>query len=795
MHLGVTTRAPLVVPLAALLLTALGCGDDGPRPVLWPRPDVEAPRAAFLDGRPWLLDLSSWAGVGCGEGEPDDARHMGDFGVGNGRVFALSGYACPINTLHTMAGPDYQQEGDFYPDTATQVFVAGAAPATVHGRMFRVRHTAILVAAESLGDLDLVTVTFAPTGSGVTEAAERALLRVAIVRNVSKATVSGVEVRTSDATSARDGRARSLVALEPADAADPSAVALGDLAPGAEQVVALAYVTALDADHEAETVAALRATTLDALLEATRDGWGAFLGRTARLESPDPRVDDLLEGMVVTIRTQQTYLGGVSPMSRYSLMWLRDTAGAVRFFLRMGLHEDARAMLDYLHLAAIMRGDIANALALDYAPDPPPAEPDWASMPPMEGRTSAEGPSHLPLMASWYHQATGDSSLAEAQYELLKRAVLAQSVDGDGLLGFSGDETYRAALAASLGLDLEHDFVACCTSANSSFLFVAAAEALALEASVLGRDDDAAALRERADVVRAAAEAVYWSAGAYAPFRDRSTPDTLPPPFEDVSLAPLWVGYGAPDDAHQQENVGTVVTRLGRDDGSIQSPLDPSYHNVLGLNVTDGIYTGMVPGFGLYDLGAVDHPRAEAAFNLLGIAASPSGNFAEYQIHDDHSALQVLYNPNGGMGDMTARYRPWEGGINVDALVVYLTGFEPEMIAGHVHLAPRLPNGWPRMSWTGLRAGADRFDLLVEQDHGRRRVTVTPTTGGTLTLYVDVPLPAATVRSVTVDGSPRAAGSWWVSSPFGATRVQLGAEMASAAAPLVVEVEHSPATR
>ncbi|MBI5479563.1 MAG: hypothetical protein HY906_11935, partial [Deltaproteobacteria bacterium] len=597
---------------------------------------------------------------------------------------------------------------------------------------------------------------------------------------------------------------RSLVALQPEAVSDPAAVALGDLAPGAEQVVVLAWVTATDAAQEEETVTALRGTTVDALLAATRDAWGTFLGRAARLESPDPRVDDLLEGMVVTVRTQQTWLGGVSPMSRYSLMWLRDTAGAVRFFLRMGLHEEARAMLDYLHLAAVMRGDIANALRLDYAPDPPPAEPDWAALPPMEGRTSAEGPSHLPLMALWYHQATGDASLVEAQYEFLKRAVLAQNVDQDGLQGFSGDETYRAALAASLGLDLEHDFVACCTSANSSFLYVAAANALALLASVLSRPADEAALRERADLVRAAAEAVYWSpgdsdgvsgGGSYAPFRDRAAPDPLPPPFEDVSLAPLWVGYSSPDDPRQQQNVATVVGRLGRDDGSVQSALDPSYQKFLGLDVVEGVYTGMVPGFSLYSLALVDHPRAEAAFNLLGRAASPSGNYAEYQIHDDHSALQVLYNPAGGIGDMTARYRPWEGGINLDALVVYLAGFEPDMIAGHHRLAPRLPNGWPSMRWTGLRAGADRLDLVVEQVKGVRRVTVTPTTGGTLTLYVEVPLPAATVRSVSVNGAPRPADAWWVWAPFGETRVQLGATTATAAAPLVIEVEHEAATR
>jgi len=201
----------------------------------------------------------------------------------------------------------------------------------------------------------------------------------------------------------------------------------------------------------------------------------------------------------------------------------------------------------------------------------------------------------------------------------------------------------------------------------------------------------------------------------------------------------------------------------------------------------------MVPGFTLYDLAVVDHPGAEAAFNLLGRAASPSGNCVEYQIHDDQSALQVIYDASGGIGDMTARYRPWEGGINADALVVYLTGFAPELAAGVVHLAPHLPNRWPQMRWTGLRAGADRLDLLVEEDHGRRRVTVTPTTGGTLSVDLAVPLGAAVPRGVTVNGEALAADAYATWGPFGEVRVRPGARAVSAAAPLVVEVEHTAA--
>ena len=77
-------------------------------------PEVTDP---IFDDIPALADSSVHFGEGCGEDQSGDPGHMGDFGIGNGRVFALAGYACPLNTLHTMAGPDYQQEASFYPDT------------------------------------------------------------------------------------------------------------------------------------------------------------------------------------------------------------------------------------------------------------------------------------------------------------------------------------------------------------------------------------------------------------------------------------------------------------------------------------------------------------------------------------------------------------------------------------------------------------------------------------------------------------------------------------------------------
>jgi hypothetical protein len=780
------------VQLAAGLLAVLflGCGESAktPKPLLWPNPDTALPQAQFFSENDWLLDLSTWWGEGCGRGEPTNARWMGDFGVGNGHVFALSGYACPINTLHTMVGPDYQQESAFFRDTSVQAAV-GAEPVKVRdGRMFRVRRTGILISSERADDLTLYTVTFAPRGADRDDPANRAIVRIAVVVNHSSSRLSNVSLITEDGITTREGRHRTLIALAP-DAADPAAVSLGDLRSGEEKTAVFAYVTSIGGAGEAETIAALRSAGVDQLLQDARDRWFAKLENAAVLESPDPRVDDLLEGMLVTILNQQTFLGGVSPMSRYTLMWIRDTAGAVRFFARMGLLEEARAMLDYYHLGAVMRGDIGNALDLDYDPDTPPPEPDWASMPPFSGRCEGETPSYLPLMAHWYTKASGDTSLLVSQTEFLKRALLAQNISAEGLIPFSGDETYRGAMGIALGLAIEHDYVGCCKSANSSFLFTASARALAYELEALGNTADPPVLREKAELVMQAADSHYWRADEmYAPFLDESDPANLPIPFEDVSTKPLWTGCLSPDDPRAQTNLENVIAQKGTDDGFLQTPLHPDYDNYLELDIHQGVYTGMMPGYYLYNLALVDHPRGEDAFNAIELAASPSGNFAEYQVYDDHSALQVIYEHGGTLGDLTARYRPWEGGISIDGMVFYLTGFEPDAPNGTIKLAPRLPNLWPQMKWTGLRAGDQRFDLLVEDKGGKRRITVTPVSGS-LIVNLDVPLPPANVKQVRVRGKSFSDYETW--SPFGRTRVKLGETSAYTNDPLTVTVEYS----
>lgn len=783
---------------ALWLLAAAGCGDAGapgpmPEPALWPVPDVEPPALPLAAELPWLAELSSWSAAGCGPGQPDRPPRMGDLGLGNGRVFTLLGYACPLNTLHSMVGPGYQRHGAFFPDTASRLEVAGAEAEVESGHLFRVRGAPIAVSRERAGELELIGLSFAPRLDGA-DAAERSLVRAFWVSNRGAAAAAAVVLRTAGAASSRGDRQRQLLALEPAAAADPAALELGRLQPGQTRRVVLAYALGRDAAALQRTAAALRGHGLEALLERTRRAWAERLAAAARLHSPDTRVDDLLAGLLLTVLVQQAAGGGVGPMSHYTRIWTRDCAGPVRLLLRLGLHQRAREVLDYYHAAAVQTGGIRNSYPLDLDPRPDLPEPDWAAMGPMDGRTAAEAPSYLPLMARWYALATGDRSLSCGWFAFWRHALDGQALDERYRLSFSGDETFRTAMSLALGLHLEHDYHRCCWSANSAFLYVAAAAALAAEAAACGRPEAAADLDQRAERVRAAADETFWHPDGYwAPFVDRAAPGELPPPYEDVATKPLWTGALEPTAPRARSNLQALIDRTGRDDGLLVSPLHPSYQGLagalLGMAVEEGVYTGMGPGYGLYNLAALDHPLAGPAFDALGRVVSATGNAAEYQVLDDHAALQFIYDAEGGeVGDHTARFRPWEGAILADALVVYLTGFTPDAPARRVALAPRLPNGWPWMRFERLRVGATRFDLVLQRAGDRWRAVVGPTDGGWLTAELALPLPACRPRRVVLDGRRLQRDEYTVWQPFGRTRIQLPAAAIGPARALDLEV-------
>jgi len=339
----------------------------------------------------------------------------------------------------------------------------------------------------------------------------------------------------------------------------------------------------------------------------------------------------------------------------------------------------------------------------------------------MTGKCAAEGPSHLPIMYGWLFDASGDTKVFEEAMPLLRRSVFGQDVGDEYLLPFSGDETFRAAMNATFGLPLEYPHHTDSFSLVSGYLLASSALRLAKFEQLLGNDEDARVAEALAMSVEDATRKRFsLPDGCRAALINRED-NTLSRPFEDAILYGPWAGEPWGNDEAQVAVTCLMSCCHFSDDLLFLSPLDPMYIGVLPGIADAGIYTGMLPGYSLRALAMASHPKAESQFNGLRKSLSPSGNYGEYMVAKDYSALQISYDPLGALGDYTARFRPWEGGINLESAFYYLTGFEPNAERGVVVLRPHLPNGWDYLRVSRMRFKNHRFDLDVRMV-GREKV-------------------------------------------------------------------------
>ncbi len=700
---------------------------------------------AYLTLRSFLTDWSLWCGV-FDRADPIPLRQIGGFGLGHGRVFSMVAVRPPFTTLHNINGPHYQKRLRFFSDKTFTLYQNDLQVQWEKQRAYRVRDTAIVLTRLSAGDLSQWTVDFAPRGQGVDgTAAQNTLLRTIIIQNRGTKTLAGVKLKAATVLgSLKDGLIvetihedqRRLAAgflteeMKVAGSEKALTLCVPDIKPGEEFVCRflLAFSQAGDA------VAVFREARLfdpELLLDATYASWKAMTDHGARIVTSDRRFDDLMEGLAQTMRVQQAAGGCFAQMSEYGYNALRDMYGIARFYPLIGRTEEYRRMLDYVWQAALQNGNISADVKIDLEFESSPAEPDWENLPVLTGRTRAESPSYLILMYREYLNATSDWELLEQRYGMLRHALVHQDLRHDCLLPFSDDETFRIAMMAAFGHSVLEGYEDKFLSANSSFLFVAAAEFMERLALHLGLEEDAAEFGRLAGEVRECTEQYYWLPGGYySPIIDI---DTLLPddrPFEDVNTKPLWLGYLEPGDEKAKTNIISLIDQLAQKEGLFYSPLAPS-HALLGklLGVREGIVTGMAPGYQLDNLARLDHPSAADAFLLYDRFFHDSGNVSEAQVVDDFGRVAYLYEPFGFLCDLTARYRSWEGSINAAAMIRYLFGLEMDAPGGRVAIAPHLPEGWTGARMEGARLGGLRFDVSVEDDGPIRRVVVDDSTG------------------------------------------------------------------
>ena len=800
-----------------VLLLLCGCHGSDDRIV---EPAQELPDY-FLD-RPGLTDWSLWASV-YDHGAPVKHRKLGGFGAGNGHTFSMLATSVPFTTMHNLTGPHYQKHWKFFSDKTFTLKADGVPVAWDLEQCFRIRGTAVFVTRLASAALSLWLVDFAPRGEGIVggegidggegivggegidgTAASQTFVRMLVVYNRGCAVARGLSLSVETTVGeASEGLITEIIGDDlrilaagfagstgPVEADGRRLVLdIGTIAPGEQAAAEFLFAFARCGEDPKAIFDAAAGLDPDEMLEATLAWWKDFTGDGAAVVTSDDRFNDLIEGLSVTIAAQQAATGGTAQMSEYSGTWLRDIMGPARFYPLVGRNGDYRRMLDYYWLAALDKGNIANSMDIDIELESLPPEPDWESLPTFSGRESAESPSYLVLHYKAWLDATSDWTPVEERYGMLRHALIHQDIRDNCLLPFSDDETFRIAMAASFGHSLFNEYQKTHLSANSSFLFVAAAEFMIGVAEHMGFAGHAEEYAQMAQGVRDCTEEHYWleDLGFYAPLIDIDTLEPVARPFEDVNTKPIWTGYLDPDDPQAQANVLNTLDALDSEGGLFYSPVHPAYNLLARLLAFEkGVVTGMTYGYQLDNLAAMDHPMAEATFLMYRDFFHDTGNVSEGQVVDDFGRVSYLYEPFGYLCDLTARYRTWEGGINGAAMIRYLFGLELDARSGRVAIAPHLPAGWDFSRMEGARLGEAKFDIAVEDDGLVRRVRVE---NATRAIRVDAVVSVeGGIAGITVNGK---AAEPEIETRWGRVRAHLPGLGVDVGTPLIIEITRS----
>lgn len=767
-------------------------------------------------------------------------RKMGDsysvtgYIVGNGTTLTILG-PTPWRNCGGILGPEYQYPHQWGPGSA---FGGDALNITVDGKgvglndewMWKIRKTNVMVVAskDPASGLVLYTITFAPPGM-------KALCRIYMPVNTGDTPLENVVIRNTNYRTKVDGKTLTdtVTRIPQTDAAGDTnertiitgvlndsqittatrkqgnvnvgtlVIPFGDLAPGQAKRHMVYHVTFLKSRNgkpvpstAAATLAKVKAGRYK-LLDETIAYWRKYNDETTTLEAPGEwgtRVADFIDDVKVLVQVQQFERNGaVGPMWFFSDQWIRDACGPVRSFLRTGKIHNAKKSIDYHYKSAIACRKILNWVPMDVNFDDLKPVDDWSKITVSyaDRKANREVPSWIILQHHWYFRFSGDTETIAEHWEYIKRCYYGQfdnELDKvfrpDFKIPFQGDETYIYSGGEGLWenrYDMKQNSYpgGNIYSADSSFELVAAGDALVEMGTAIGKTEDVKKIAEVNARIRQATEKFYWmeDMGFYAQGMSTLFDGQLNRyPMANILANVIWSGYGKATDRKTISNAERMAEYLMEESGVVNPIVD--------YDVT----VGMLQGQGLYTMAAINHPWAEKAFYALMQIAGDTTEFAEWMAPG--ADYRTMYRAN--------RIRPWEAGINLDATLFYLTGFEPDAFNKKFTITPRIPTGvyspikWDSMKFSHLPMGEGNFDLDINDTaKGGNRVrtyTVTSNSKDSVSVTLNALIPFAQIEQVKVDGKKIKADE---SKPFGQAMATTTATL-PAGKTLVVAVTYEP---
>ena len=423
-------------------------------------------------------------------------------------------------------------------------------------------------------------------------------------------------------------------------------------------------------------------------LERTQAYWSEFTGRrrdfSAMLDGDFPNREAILAAIddtAVTLKVQQGRCGGVLAGHCYLWCAMRDQSGVFRGLMSLGCHKEARAILEYMAHIFRTRGTIHNGQDIG-----------------LEGffhiheNDDVEQTGFLLHMAMEYSETTGDIAILGEMFPMLRWAFEAQAKHvRNHMLPFNGDETYIAGGVLPRSVLNDGSF-------EATMLFVVSGERF-LRATKADKRWDSEAWEKHWEVlqgVRSAFRANFLHEGKIRTNNPNRLQGEEPPRyrhgvcevgFEDCLdksytvvpterdaygryVCPLCLAHGLtppkPEETEFFVQSVSLVPRYLRSDLLSDADIRP---------VVQGLWeTIQATGKVVSRIGAVNTVGYDYGLLLMSLDALEMDGADEMlrlmlEARDDTGVWVEYYDEGGPKG---CRYRPYESGINLDAIVRYI---------------------------------------------------------------------------------------------------------------------------
>jgi hypothetical protein len=695
------------------------------------------PEITLSKAFPALEELSYWQQhVIQVPGQRIEKRKRGVFPVGNGRVFTYLGLGRRANTLQALTGPRYKTSNAHAPkghfgEISMDLEEGGKTIPLPSQSLWKIRGANVVITEDAEGDfvnpgpLSLSTVTFA---------FGRTLHRWIQIRNQGK-----TPRQISLVLAWEKGRAQgnTLIGSDPGmgfeaiieTGLDGKAEGktlrfdLGTLPPAGTKSFILNFKTKAKGqvfeDNKTDQ------TSFEKTLQNSLTWWAKKLAGTTQVAMDRQDIQDLLEDWKVLMTVQVSEpSGAVSSLINNREVSVRGSIGPILAFLRYGMAQDAKRILDYLFNAAIVTGELRASYPLDLDLSKAKAKLaeksfSWDSL--RFPRT--EIPAWMILMHEWYYRTTWDQDFLVERWPFLEACLKAMRGDQLGSFPASGDETYLGGAFFSLFPNRvgPNCFFPADTpnrrarSFMNSVLYMMSINAL----SELGEDYDrkVAGIGRKNEKFQSKRkdffegfhidylqkmEAIFWlpKEKRFAPFRSPINFEPHTAPYGVPNLIPQWIGYTYAIGEKNRENLRSTL-------GSLWLK-----NNRVGMTPTVGYAPGHLQGLLVYALADLEDGRRNDALDALVQMAGPGGEWGEIHDPDGH--------PVGSYDlDWPNRLQPMESGINIDAIFFALNGIRyvcsPGWSKKDQRFKLRLPNTSRWLSIKHIQHDGHVFDIFLDQ--------------------------------------------------------------------------------